>query len=207
MVLPQRLKALHAVAAKAAEHFSTPVDKQRRRVAKAPKLRLPKPEPLSAHDVFYPCGLILEIPPKRAGLYGCTPEKAMTFATTGGDGVHYSYLSSDELPPGVVPIVMTVPANFNDENVVLAESIDEFLGLGYHVGWFSLEQVVYEPEEAPDYFAQPDPDDDDYEDKTARLEFLRSELGIKPVALSLKRIAKLTKRYASFLVVPDEPPD
>jgi hypothetical protein len=151
------------------------------------------------------CGLNLEIPPKKAGNYWCTPEKALTFATTGGDGVHYSYLSSDELPPGVVPVVMTVPMNFTDANVVLAESIDEFLGLGYHVGWFSLEQVVYEPESVPDYFAQPDPDHD--EDETARLEFLRSELGIKPVALSLKRIAKLTKRYASFLVVPDEPPD
>jgi hypothetical protein len=206
MVLPRRLKELYAVAAKAAKHFSPPVDKQRRRVAKTPKVRLPKAEPLSAHDVFDRCGLILEIPPK-AGYYWCTPEKALTFATTGGDGVHYSHLSSDELPPGVVPVVMTVPANFNDElNVVLAESIDEFLGLGYHVGWFALEQVVYDPEWAPDYFAQPDPDDDD-EDKTARLEFLRSELGIKSVALSLKRIAKLTKRYASFLVVPDEPPD
>jgi hypothetical protein len=62
MEVPQRLEELYAVAAKAAKHFSPPVDKQRRRVAKAAK----------ANDDR--CGLILEIPP-RSGYYWCTPEK------------------------------------------------------------------------------------------------------------------------------------
>src|SRR5262245_49404076 len=82
-------------------------------------------------------------------------------------------------------------------------SIDEFLGLGYHVGWFGLEQIVYQPEAALAYFAQPDPDA--RECKSARMNFLRSHLSIRPVALSLERIARLTGKYSSFLVVPDEP--
>jgi hypothetical protein len=99
---------------------------------------------------------------------------------------------------------MTLPAA-ERHNLVVAEDIDEFLGLGYHVGWFALEQVVYQPEWALAYFSQPDPAAPEY--KSARMEFLRSGLGIRPVALSLERIAKLTERYASFLIVPDEPPE
>jgi hypothetical protein len=180
MALPQPLEALYSVAAKAAEHFG---------------------DPAGAEGVLDPCGLILEVPPK-SGYDWCTPKEALTFASTGGDGVHYSYLSSDKISSGLVPVVMTLPAS-EELNLVVAESIDELLGLGYHVGWFALEQIVYEPEWALQYFAQPDADAAD--DKLARMEFLRSELSIQPIALSLDRIANLTERYASFLIVPDEP--
>jgi len=219
MVLPQRLEALYFVAAKAAEHFSPPVDEERTRIARATKLWLPGAKPLSASGVFDPCGLILEIPPK-SGYYWCTPKEALTFACTGGDGVHYSYLSSDSLSPSVVPVVMTLPAN-DKHNFVVADSIDEFLGLGYHVGWFALEGIAYDPEEALQYFAQAGSDCPDYrsvalqslgiernapDSKSTRLEFLRSHLSIQPVSLSLDRIAELTERYASYLIVPDDPP-
>lgn len=220
MVLPQRLEALYSVAAKAAEHFSPPVDEERRRIAQATKLWLPGAQPLSASGVFDPCGLILEIPPE-SGYCWCTPKEALTFACTGGDGVHFSFLSSEKIPSTVVPVVITLPA-CDQHNFVVAESIDEFLGLGYHVGWFALEAIAYDPEEALQCFAQAGSDVPDYrsvalqsvgiernasDSKNIRMEFLRSHMGIEPVPLSLDRIARLTERYASFLIVPDEPGD
>ena len=39
------------------------------------------------------------------------------------------------------------------QNFVVAESFDEFLGAGYHVGWFALEQIAYHATEAEVYFA------------------------------------------------------
>src|ERR1035438_5382411 len=72
--------------------------------------------------VLDPCGLLLERPLKRWE-YSCTPLNSETFASTGGDGVHYGFLrvSSGGLPD---PIVMTVPMG-NRHNVVVAESLPE----------------------------------------------------------------------------------
>ena len=89
--------------------------------------------------------------PSQSGYYWCTPKNALTFARTGGDGVHYSYLAMSGLPEGIVPIVMTMPAVAR--NFVVAESFDEFLGVGYRVGWFALEQIAYQATEAEVYFA------------------------------------------------------
>lgn len=177
MLIPARLQDLYAVAATVGEELGH-----------------------SASGVFDPCGLILEIPPRRYP-YESTPTGAMTFATTGGDGVHYSYFVDSRLPPGVVPIAMTVPMKFDRPNVIVADTFDEFLGLGYHVGWFSLEQLVYDPEETVEYFAQPDPDD--RPEKTMLMEILRARMRIRPVALLLGRTEGLTGQYASLLPEPD----
>ncbi len=43
------------------------------------------------------------------------------------------------------PIVMTIlMAMASRNNVVVAETLDEFFGLGYYVGWFALEQLAYD---------------------------------------------------------------
>jgi hypothetical protein len=177
MLLPPRLQDLYAVAANVAEELGS-----------------------SPEAVFDPCGLLLEIPPRNQG-YWATPKTAFTFADTGGDGVHYSYFVDSRLPPGVVPIAMTVPMKFDRPNVIVADTFDEFLGLGYHVGWFSLDELLYHPEEAVEYFTQPDPDD--WPDKTALMEILRTRMNIRPVALLLERTEALTRQYASLLPEPD----
>jgi hypothetical protein len=150
--------------------------------------------------VLDPCGLILKIPPKTR-YYWCTPKNVQTFASTGGDGVHYSYLSDSRLPTDVQPIVMTLPAS-ERMNLIVAESFDEFFGLGYNVGWFSLEQLVYDPDNAVSYFAQPDPEDPDY--KTVRMELIRSHLDIQPAPLSLARIAALNASYMRYIDSADD---
>ncbi len=155
---------------------------------------------LSAEGVFDPCGLLLETPP-QSGYYRCTPKNALTFARTGGDGVHYSYLAMPGLPEGIVPIVMTMPAVA--QNFVVAESFDEFLGVGYHVGWFAVEQIAYQATEAEAYFAQPDRDAGPR--KTALMALLRERLALQHVQLRRERVELLTQRYAEHLVVPDDP--
>ncbi|WP_073467991.1 hypothetical protein [Rhizobacter sp. OV335] len=65
--------------------------------------------------------------------------------------VHYSYLAMPGLPEGIVPIVMTMPAVA--QNFVVAESFDEFLGVGYRVGWFALKQITSHATEAEVYSA------------------------------------------------------
>ncbi len=97
---------------------------------------------------------------------------------------------------------MTIPSA-DQCNYVVAEDFSEFFDLGYYVGWFSLEEAIYEPDEASEYFGKVDPDDPDY--KVIRMNLLRKELGIRPKKLSMNRISELTEKYASFLVVPNEP--
>ncbi|MFT6338425.1 MAG: hypothetical protein ACJATI_005198 [Halioglobus sp.] len=77
--------------------------------------------------------------------YWCTPVNTKMIGRTGGDGVHYSVLEIDDK---INPVVMTIPANFGNEtrdfNIILSESISEFLGIGSIEGWFPLEQIVYQ---------------------------------------------------------------
>ena len=89
--------------------------------------------------VFEPIGLILEDEPARMD-YFCTPVNSVTFGSTGGDGVHFGFLRSRSNTRE--PIVMTVPMS-DVQNIVLAENFHEFLQLGYHTGFFSLEQLAY----------------------------------------------------------------
>lgn len=79
--------------------------------------------------------------------YWCSPTNTQIIGRTGGDGVHFSVLS---ISKQISPVIMTVPSNFGHEprdfNVILGESIIEFIGLGVNSGWFPLEQIVYQGE-------------------------------------------------------------
>src|SRR5512133_3142334 len=88
-----------------------------------------------------PCGLFLERPLARWN-YFCTPANSLTFASTGGDGVHYGFLRVSGVAPDSWPVVMTVPMA-DTHNLVVSADLKEFLGLGYNVRWFSLEGLVY----------------------------------------------------------------
>ena len=159
---------------------------------------------LSAEAVFDYSGLILEIPPVRNWIDWCTPRNVLTFATTGGDSVHYSYLVDERLPAGVCPIVMTLPCA-SELSLVIAESFQEFFDYGYYVGWFSLEQLYYEEEEGEAYFRQASPTFGDI--GTEQLPLLRKALNMKPVPPTLARFAELQQKYGALLDIPPMPTD
>jgi len=148
-------------------------------------------------------GLFLEMPPKRWE-YFCTPHNSLTFGSTGGDGVHYGLLQLPGLHSYEQPVVMTVPMA-DRHNVVVAEHLAEFLNLGFHVGWFSLEQIVYAPEEAVAYHATPDPED--WPEHREDLVVFRDRLALRHQALSLERIAELESRYQHLVNADEEPQD
>ncbi len=88
-------------------------------------------------------GLILHQKVGRA-TYRATPLNVDTFAYTGGDGVHYSFLQLEDRLPEELPIVMTVPmARKENWNFVVGADLIEFLSLGCNFGYFSLEQLAY----------------------------------------------------------------
>lgn len=175
MKLPDPLIRLHEVAIAAAEEFQS-----------------------SADSVFDPCGLLLEMPPIE-GCYWCTPTNAVTFASTGGDGVHYSYLKDFDSSDDRLPIIMTLPCA-DENNVIIAESFEEFFNLGYYVGWFSLEQLVYQEERAIAYFSGLDDEPSDYAE--ARLDYMRQALKIRPVPPQMARFNLLNERYLGLLNIP-----
>jgi hypothetical protein len=144
------------------------------------------------------CGL--EPVTKSYSPYESTPKNSVTFATTGGDGVHFGVLTDDKELNGRQPIVMTVP--MVSKNVILADTLDEFLGLGFHNGWFPLEQLVYSFDETIEYYSIQD-DSLTIEQKNF-LDLLRNELKISYSPLTKERLEILGTQYNDKLIVQTE---
>jgi hypothetical protein len=129
--------------------------------------------------------------------YDSTPRNSITFASTGGDGVHFGLLTDYSNIKGLQPIVMTVP--MMSRNIVLAETLDEFFGLGFYNGWFPLEQLVYSFSETVEYYSTPD-NSLSVQEKNF-LELMKAELKIKYAPLTKERLEKLGMWYDEKLIV------
>lgn len=91
--------------------------------------------------VFEDVGLMFEPPLRPLPVtYDATPDDAVTFASSGGDGVHFSACQGAQ---GAI-IVMTVPLQFARPNIVVGRTMREFLALGCITGYFGLEQLAYD---------------------------------------------------------------
>ena len=118
--------------------------------------------------------------------YSDTPMNSVTFASTGGDGVHFGVLTTLVSDGHDGPVVMTVPLK---GNIVVAECVREFLELGYHHGWFRLEQLVYREAWTVETYAElPD-------FRPSVLDALCLELALRPRALTSTRLLELRGRY------------
>lgn len=91
-------------------------------------------------DAFAAVGLILEDParPHRWD-YTTTPRDAVTFASTGSNGVHFSFLGRSDTDP----VAMTAPGSFDSPNRILGAGLREFLALGCRVGYRKLEGLAH----------------------------------------------------------------
>ncbi|MFJ6676340.1 hypothetical protein ACIQMJ_35010 [Actinosynnema sp. NPDC091369] len=95
----------------------------------------------SGDAVFLPIGLHVHDPagPLVESDHAATPAGAITFASTGGDGVHFSAVPAGDARP----VVMTVPMAFENPNHVVGADLPEFLALGCRTGYSALERLAY----------------------------------------------------------------
>ena len=143
------------------------------------------------------CGLE-PVPESNFG-YASTPINSVTFASTGGDGVHFGLLTDERLN-GRQPVVMTVP--MVSKNIILADSLDEFFGLGFYNGWFPLEQLVYDFDGTINYYSTADTS---ISIQTKNfLELMRDVFKITYTPLTKERLEKLAALYNDKLVVEDD---
>ena len=146
--------------------------------------------------VFGDVGLFLERELKHYE-YDLTPLNSVAFASTGGDGVHYNFLYLNDEVSEPAPIVMTVPCSWDDRaNVIVGENLYEFLCLGCQFGYFSLEQLVYQPEETLTFLQYPQPVS---ELEQPLLALLTTELSLKPWQNVEARLKELNDKYLPSL--------
>lgn len=83
----------------------------------------------------------------------CTPLNCRTFAGTGGDGHHFSFLVVEGAITESSPIVATAP-DYGGQSAVIAKSLHQFLRLGCVRGYDALGSLLLrEDQELIDYFA------------------------------------------------------
>jgi len=130
--------------------------------------------------------------------YDCTPKNSLSFASTGGDGVHFSILTGFEEDNS--PVIITVPMCFGEESLVIAENFKEFLDLGCRFGYFSLEQLCYDFESTVQNIAE----QNILELEDQNLILLTNEFGLNPLKEVGNRIEQLNEKYAGLLEIEHE---
>lgn len=110
---------------------------------------------LSDSDSGFGClGLILDKSLDESRYGHCTPANCVTFAHTGGEGVHFSFLLDDGAVNERCPVVVTCPC-LSGGTYVVGEGLHEFLCLGHYRGYFGLEQLAFYPELTMEVFTNP----------------------------------------------------
>lgn len=157
------------------------------------------------NTMFESVGLILYALPRREE-YWCTPINSITFATTGGDGVHFGWVTLPGRPVDDAPIVMTVPMAETTTNVIVGRDLREFLSLGCRFGSFTLDALVQDPDGTIDEIEANRVDPDRSDDERALLDLLTSEFGLAPWHDPARRMGELQVEYLKLLEIPP-PPD
>ena len=157
---------------------------------------------------------ICDVKPSTSGGYWCSPVNSKCFASTGGEGVHFSFIAEanddrfDELP-----VIVTIPGAFEWPNFVVGENLFEFLCLGFYRGFFALEQLANQLEKTLLVYGSPDwkseSHDDDWvgfgsdESTDVVLTYLRESLPLKPWINVPTRFKALQEVYLSKLRIPE----
>lgn len=151
---------------------------------------------------FDDVGLILLTEIKHLG-YWCTPTNTVTFAITGGDGVHYGLLCDSNTIDDNQPVVMTLPCADNC-NIIIAENFIEFLSLGSRSGYFDLEQIEYCSEEHIAKLDSTTYSEEASESEVLLLKKIESEFSLQPWLDHEARLSELKKKYFNLLKYSEE---
>lgn len=144
-------------------------------------------------------GLLLHNGLAHAG-YWCTPINSAVFASTGGDGVHFSLIDVGDGFGETSPIVMTVPMS-SDPNWIVGENLLDFLALGLGSGYFVLESLAYGAEWHGDIEGSAD------DSQVCTLGDLRDRFDLRPWSDVDERLRFLDERFGDTLIVADRPDD
>lgn len=152
-------------------------------------------------------GLYLSTELKWGGYETCSPINCRCFASTGGDGCHFSLFVQDGQITETSFVVMTVPDCFDHPNVIVGENLFDFLCLGVRRGYFSL-AYVGSPETLAAYTnpdwrpatpqdAFPDPE------QLPKLQWLAQRLNLQPWT-DPRRFTELQEKYLPLLKLPPD---
>jgi hypothetical protein len=144
------------------------------------------------------------------GGYWCTPKKSLAFASTGGNGVHFSFIIQNDEITEDSPVIVTVPANPGIpemSNCVVANNLRNFLRFGLHRGYFYLEQLVYYRDLTLAAYASPDwqPAEDWHysyqlcENGQCVRDFLVERFQLTPLAYSVSEFEALQSQFKPLL--------
>ena len=147
-------------------------------------------------------GLILYQKLENGG-YWCSPKNASTFATTGGDGDHYSLLIKDGVINETSPVVLTWPSE--GEQTIVGASLYDFLCFGMHGGYF---QVLAGHTDVPDVKAHEllfHSHVEDYQQEV--LAYMTAQLDLKPWPHAERsvRFQSLQSDFRPLVDASDEP--
>lgn len=156
--------------------------------------------PAERRDVGY-AGLLSDNIGRHIGtvLYDpcLTPRNSLTFARTGTDDVHFGLLSVNDRYGDVSPVVMTVPmlGETDYTNLIMGETLHEFLCLGCVHGFSEMDSFAYFPDVFFEKYSQPSGEDE----YAAEQEFFRRYLSLSPWPVIESRLSELQDKYASTL--------
>jgi hypothetical protein len=83
------------------------------------------------------------------------------------------------------------------KNIILADTMDEFFGLGFYNGWFALEQLVYDFDDTINYYSTADPSISIQQKNF--LVLMRTEFKIQHIPLTRERLEALRTCFGDKL--------
>ena len=148
------------------------------------------------------------------GGYHPTPVNTLSFARTGTDGEHFSFLVLNNCVDSESPIIFTTPVNYSGiENVILAKNFNIFVRLWLRYGGCALGEFAYNIDQAirvyttakrqqkaklPTAFDHvPD------EETQAILDLVSEALDLQPYIYTAAEFLALQRRYMPQLQMPD----
>lgn len=161
------------------------------RLSHEAKRRFPNPR----NEGFGRIGLYLETELAPGG-YWCSPKNAVVFASTGGDGDHYSLLIRENRIDERSPVLLTYSVEGTQQ--VVGENLFDFLCLGMHGGYFQVNSVFSQspPANGPEHWFCEHVD----EHERMLLSYLASELKLRPWT-DRGKYRRLQEEFLSLVVV------